>query len=118
MQSFLSAQEDAISKSGTGQDAITNWCGDEATEKTQLGVLEYCRNDCRCLGYLYERFFKSDSIKRTTKSGKTQVWNHGGGVETVQVCLEKYLADPSIDTHWLRNPPDPAEKIAWVAKTC
>lgn len=112
MQSFSEAT--GASKTGKGSDAIDNWLGDGATAETQRGVLDYCRNDVVCLEKLYKRVTESDSINRVTKSGKTQVWNHGR-LTTVAECVARFNSNPP-DNAWMRNPPDPNTMIEWAAQ--
>jgi uncharacterized protein YprB with RNaseH-like and TPR domain len=114
LQSFLEASDSGISKTGNGKDAITKWCGENATRQTQLEVLEYCRNDVQCLSHVYKQLWQAEPMKRKTKRGSIQTWDHGGAIDSVQVCLEKFLANP-LENSWLRNPPDPIQMVEWTA---
>ena len=113
MQSFLDVSPSGITKTGTGADAITKWRGEGATRQTQLDVIEYCRNDVRCLSHVYLLLWRPEPMKRKTKRGSIQTWDHGGAIDSVQVCLEKFVASP-LENSWLRNPPDPIQMAQWA----
>jgi hypothetical protein len=113
LQSFLDLSNSGLSTTGSGKDVITKWCGEQATHQSQLDVLDGCRNNIQCLSHVYSQLWNPEPIKRKTKSGNTQIWDHGGKVDTVQVCVEKFIANP-LENSWLRNPPDPAQMMEWA----
>ena len=112
LQSFLDASDCKISKTGKGEDAISAWMGPTATKTTQEGVLDYCKNDVLCLSHVYSQLWKPGPTKRKTKSGRIQEWNHDHEL-TVQICLEKYMANPP-ENSWMRNPPDVMFITEWA----
>lgn len=88
-------------KNGSGFSAIELWLKGSAEEKR--GILDYCKNDVRCLADLYSLMITPKAkICRVTKRGRHQRWYPKLGL--VYKMTEKFREKPP-DMSWMNRPP-------------
>lgn len=96
-------------KSGSGGDAIKLWLEGNKTQKQ--GILDYCKNDVRCLKDLYIKMINPRAkIFRESKRGKKQRWRPK--LQTVLNATQDYLLRPP-DVSWMTNPPKIDSALDW-----
>ena len=104
MQSFAVATLGA-GKSNTGDWAARAWFTDEWES-----VLEYCKQDVVVLQQLYVYAESHKCLKRTTKRGRTTVWNVPS-FRFVSAACENIAPAPS----WMLTEPLPMPDIDWAS---
>ena len=92
-------------KSGSGGNAIDLWLRGDRDSKQ--GILDYCKNDVRCLKDLYFRMVQQrTNVYRRTKSGRRQKWIPR--LLPVEKALDLYIKTPP-DVSWMVNAPKLSE---------
>jgi len=97
-------------KSGCGGNAIDLWL--QGSREDKVGILNYCKNDVRCLKDLYVRMIRNKmNVYRQTKSGRRQKWIPK--LDTVDQALKRFKRKPP-DTKWMASPPKIDKVLDWM----